>query len=173
MVKIYQKIWRDLSYIGCIQNAHIYIYIYIYMYVCLTYAYMWFHLKNTKCYMSICFLLFSLNLRRTFNLNWGTGEEVGTVVLQVVQEKQNCCYPYVGNRCHTMNKNLYHFIFLMFKDIHVKGLDLLTCPLYGVSMQMIFTLNFILCTLSNLDINSTQHYDGKFLKAHVYICNTL
>ena len=49
--------------------------------------------------------------------------------------------------------------------MHVKGLDLFTCPLYGVSMQMIFTLN--------LDINSTQHYDGKFLKAHVYICNTL
>ena len=145
---------------------------YICMYVCM-YVCIWFHLKNTKCYMSMCFLLFSLNLRTTFNLNWGTGEEVGTVVLQVVQEKQNCCYPNVGNRCHTMNKNLYHFIFLMFKDIHVKGLDLLTCPLYGVSMQMIFTLNFILCTLSNLGINSTQHYDGKFLKAHVYICNTL
>ena len=53
------------------------------MYACM-YVYMWFHLKNTKCYMSMCFLLFSLNLRTTFNLNWGIGEEVGTVVLQVV-----------------------------------------------------------------------------------------
>ena len=53
------------------------------MYACM-YVYMWFHLKNTKCYMTMCFLLFSLNLRTTFSLNWGTGEEVGTVVLQVV-----------------------------------------------------------------------------------------
>ena len=53
------------------------------MYACV-YVYMWFHLKNTKCYMSMSFLLFSLNLRTTFNLNGGTGEEVGTVVLQVV-----------------------------------------------------------------------------------------
>ena len=78
------------------------------MYVCM-YVYMWFHLKNTKCYMSMCFLLFSLNLRTTFNLNWGTGEEVGTVILKVVLEKQNCCYPYVGNRSHTMNKNHLSF----------------------------------------------------------------
>ena len=75
------------------------------MYACM-YVYMWFHLKNTKCYMSMSFLLFSLNLRTTFNLNGGTGEEVGTVVLQVVLEKQNCFYPYVGNRSHTMNKKL-------------------------------------------------------------------
>ena len=47
------------------------------MYACM-YVYMWFHLKNTKCYMTMCFLLFSLNLRTTFSLNWGTGEEVGT-----------------------------------------------------------------------------------------------
>ena len=47
------------------------------MYACM-YVYMWFHLKNTKCYMTMCFLLFSLNLRATFCLNWGTGEEVGT-----------------------------------------------------------------------------------------------